>query len=74
MNLIPETFDSPDWENSDADSFLKKKIPSLSFRSDKVPDTIYTARDTPDKLNTDLMRDLSHLLAYVIIDLANSKR
>ncbi|MCD6516119.1 MAG: M28 family peptidase [Candidatus Aminicenantes bacterium] len=74
MNLIPETFDSPDWENSDADSFLKKKIPSLSFRSDKVPDTIYTARDTPDKLNPDLMRDLSHLLAYVIIDMANSKR
>ncbi len=74
MNLIPEPFDSPDRESSDADSFLKKKIPSLSFRSDKVPDTIHTTRDTPDKLNPDLMRDLSHLLTYFIIELANSKR
>jgi hypothetical protein len=73
MSLIPEPFDSPDLENSDADSFLKKKIHSLSFRSDKVPDTIYTTRDTPDKLNPDLMRDLSHLLTYVTMELANSK-
>jgi len=73
MNLIPETFGLPDRDPLDADSFLKKKVPSLSFRSDIVPDTNYTTRDTTDKLNPDLMRDLSHLLAYFIIELANSK-
>ena len=73
MNLVPETFGLPDRGPSDADSFLKKKVPSLSFRSDTVPDTIYTTRDTMDKLNPDLMRDLSHLLAYFIIELANTK-
>ena len=73
MNLIPETFGLPDRDPSDADSFLKKKVPSLSFRSDKVPETLHTTRDTTDKLNPDLMRDLSHLLTYFIIDLANSK-
>jgi len=69
IDLNPEHFNSLGREKSDADSFLKKKIPALSFRVEKVPEYIHTTKDTADKLNPLLMRDLSRLLTYFIIDL-----
>jgi len=71
IELIPEYFDSLDRHPSDADSFLKKKIPCLSFQAAEVPDYIHTTQDRVDKLNPGIMRDLARLLAYFIIDLAH---
>lgn len=68
IELSPEYFDSLDRQASDADSFLKKKIPSLSFRVKEIPEYIHTTKDTVDKLNPTLMKDLSRLLTYFIID------
>ncbi|MFW6139726.1 MAG: M28 family peptidase [Acidobacteriota bacterium] len=70
IELSPEYFDSLDQLSSDADSFLKKKIPCFSFRAAEVPGYIHTTRDTVDKLNPGIMKDLARLLTYFIIDLS----
>lgn len=70
MNLVPEYLDSLGEQSSDAESFYKKKIPTLFFREEKNPGYIHTTKDTPDKLNPKIMKDLSHLISYFVTDLA----
>ncbi|MBD3414511.1 MAG: M28 family peptidase [Candidatus Aminicenantes bacterium] len=68
IQLIPVEFSSLERENSDADFFYKKKVPTLFFQVQDVPEYIHTTQDTADKLNPKLMQDLTHLLSFVILD------
>jgi len=70
IDLIPEDLNSLERSPLDVDPFYKKKIPCVSFRINEVPEYIHTTKDTVDKLNPDLMRDLVYFISYFIIELS----
>ncbi len=74
QDVEPYPFDKTDRPRSDADIFLKKRIPSILFRAYGTPTYPYTTKDTVKTITPMIMKDLALILSLAILDLANADR
>jgi Zn-dependent M28 family amino/carboxypeptidase len=72
--IFPEPYANPGRPELDADIFLDKGIPSISFRASGAPTYPRTMRDTVKTITPRIMERLSKFLYEAVLDMANTNQ